>query len=290
MEEAKAIKAQLARRGIQAFLCDVPPGEDIAAAVIQALHHCKLAIILGTATYGKKTASPCSTYQELRYIDQHKPYFLVKMCHAFQEPEAIFRLPQDISFYPWQPIGDERKRVPVALVEQILQRLESVEATVDGRSSQASSAEQSASHASHTSSLSPPHALHGISPAAASGASSSDLADWLASLSLSELQPALQAAGIRTLQHVQFAMSQGLLGADDFVAHGHAKIPVALFLHEAAKVKGGGVLRQTEDEISPGGPTVALGVVDGRLQVDRSQKKSVNFKARRLIAPNVSRT
>lgn len=246
MPEAKALKRRLAQRGIQAFLCDVPPGEDIARAVIHALHNCELAVILGTATYGTETKSSFSTFQELRYIfDRKIPYFLVKMCREFRDPEALFRLSSNISYYPWQPTGVERQCVPQALVDQIAQRLASVQRGGVASPASRGVATMSVPAASQRSGVDK-YRSHAPSVASAAAAATSDttspasLVKWLESLSLSNFQPALQAAGAETLHDVQFAMSQGLLSADDFVAHGLTKIPIARFLHEAAKVGGRG--------------------------------------------------
>jgi hypothetical protein len=64
MEEAAAIKAALVKRGLNVFLCDVPPGKDIAQTVIAALAQCKMVVIMGSETYGAKTTAGFSTYEE----------------------------------------------------------------------------------------------------------------------------------------------------------------------------------------------------------------------------------
>jgi hypothetical protein len=91
-----------------------------------ALTHCKLAVILGTKTYGKKTTSGFSTFEELDYIfEVNKPFFLVKMCAEFEEPETLFRLPSRISYFPWHPASDaERRKLPPNLVDKVIKRLE----------------------------------------------------------------------------------------------------------------------------------------------------------------------
>lgn len=124
MEEAKALKVELEKRQLRVFLCSVPEGESLADAIIGALHAGCLVVILGTATYGQKTASPFSTYQELTYIiDKKKPMFLVKMCKEFLEPYAQFHLPSTISFYRWLPATlAERQTVPTDLVDRVMAR------------------------------------------------------------------------------------------------------------------------------------------------------------------------
>lgn len=124
MEEAKALKVQLEKRHLRVFLCAVPEGESLADAIIGALHASSLVVILGTATYGQKTASSFSTYHELNYIvDNKKPMFLVKMCEEFVEPFAKFHLPSAIAYYPWRPMTPvERQNIPPELVERIVTR------------------------------------------------------------------------------------------------------------------------------------------------------------------------
>ena len=125
-----ALQAALEAKNMSVFLCDVAPGENLASAVVNALTHCKLAVILGTKTYGQKTSSPFSTCEELQYIvDERKPYFLVKMCEAFEEAHARFNLPSTISYYPWRPTVSSLgtvDSVPDALVSQIADRLHTV--------------------------------------------------------------------------------------------------------------------------------------------------------------------
>jgi len=128
MLEAKSLQQDLHARGISTFLCDIPEGEDLAGAVITALTNCKLAVILGTKTYGKKTSSGFSTFEELRFIvNERKPHFLVKMCAEFEEAETRFRLPPDISYFLWQPKSDEeRVRLPTGMVDRMVRRLHDV--------------------------------------------------------------------------------------------------------------------------------------------------------------------
>lgn len=91
-----------------------------------SLTHCKLVVILGTKTFGKRTGSDFGTLEELRYflieVILKKPFFLVKMCDTFEdleEAETFFRLPSSISYYfPWQPTTEaERGRLPNSLVD-----------------------------------------------------------------------------------------------------------------------------------------------------------------------------
>jgi hypothetical protein len=118
-EEANALKTALEARGISTFLCAVQPGGDIAREIVHALHGCKLAIIMGTRTYGRDTGVGYSTFEELRYIhEQKKPFFLVKMCRRFEQEETIFRLGSSISYFEWLS-----GPMPEDLVTQITEKL-----------------------------------------------------------------------------------------------------------------------------------------------------------------------
>ncbi|EGD78215.1 hypothetical protein PTSG_12838 [Salpingoeca rosetta] len=138
-EAAKELKQALheACHDVDVFLCDVPPGDDISEEIITALTDCDLAVIMGTKTYGKKTASKFSTFEELRFIiNEEKPYFLIKMCDEFQVKQTRFRLPADISYFLWNPdcgtpahgtaTTPRRLAPPAELVPQILKKLGAV--------------------------------------------------------------------------------------------------------------------------------------------------------------------
>jgi WD40 repeat protein len=120
--EATLLKNALESKGISTFLCAVHPGGDIAREIVNALHGCHLAIIMGTKTYGKDTGAGFSTFEELRFIHKKKPFFLVKMCDAFEEPETVFRLDDSVSYFPWTP----GHPLPADLVTKIVEKLSSV--------------------------------------------------------------------------------------------------------------------------------------------------------------------
>jgi hypothetical protein len=124
--EANILKSALEAKGISTFLCAVHPGGDIAREIVYALHNCQLAIIMGTKTYGKDTGIGFSTFEELRYIHKKKPFFLIKMCEIFKEPETAFRLDDSVSYVQWFP----GRPLPDGLVTQILKRLASVTAEI----------------------------------------------------------------------------------------------------------------------------------------------------------------
>ncbi len=121
MTEAKALKAALEAQHLPTFLCDVAPGDDIAKTVIKALDCCTMAVILGTATYGRDTRVGFSSFDELRFIcEDEKPFFLVKMCDVFEEAETRFRLPKAKMHFSWRP----GTPVPDTLVPAIIKKLE----------------------------------------------------------------------------------------------------------------------------------------------------------------------
>jgi WD40 repeat protein len=123
INEATALKTALEAKGISTFLCAVEPGGDICTEIVNALHDCQLAIIMGTKTYGKNTRAGYSTFEELRFIiDELKPFFLVKMCGKFEERETRFRLGSSVSYFLWTP----GHPIPADLVTKIVEKLSSV--------------------------------------------------------------------------------------------------------------------------------------------------------------------
>ena len=126
---AEALKVELEKKGISTFVCAVPVGESIAKQITTNLMNCKLAVILGSETYGMQTESSFSTYDELTAIRDHKiPFFLVKTCAEFKESHAKFFLPPSIAHYPMKIDLENPKHVPADLVPQIMARLNEVKA------------------------------------------------------------------------------------------------------------------------------------------------------------------
>jgi hypothetical protein len=123
-EQAKMLKVALEKAGVSTFVCEVAEGKSIADEIIRNLDECKLVVILGSRSYGTKTESVYSTYNEMEYILENKPFFLVKACDQFIEPKTKFSFPKSVSFYSW-PEKDFRT-LPVDLVPKILMRLEEV--------------------------------------------------------------------------------------------------------------------------------------------------------------------
>jgi WD40 repeat protein len=118
--EANLLKNALEAKGISTFLCAVEPGGDICTEIVNALHDCQLAIILGTKTYGKDTGVGYSTFEELRFIiNERKPFFLVKMCDRFEEQETRFRLDSSVAYFQWTP----GHPLPPDIVTKIVEKL-----------------------------------------------------------------------------------------------------------------------------------------------------------------------
>jgi hypothetical protein len=244
MPEAKALQQALHKKGVSAFLCDIPPGQDLANAVVTALTHCKMAVILGTETYGRKTDSGFSTFEELRYIqDENKPYFLVKMCPSFEEAETRFRLPTSISYFPWQPTAAaERERVPAALLTQLMMRLDSV---VHGHSGYVAppvatrpaphGASGPTSRSGSSASASAPPTPRMAAASDASGASNAELelSQWLSALNLNEFEPVLRRLGADDARDVKVGFAEGVITIEALQAEGMKMLRATRLRREA---------------------------------------------------------
>lgn len=117
INEARLLKIALEAHGIDVCIIDAPPGMSILANIAEELVRADLVVIMGSATYGRKTASPFSTYEELHFVmEEPKPFFLVKMCDRFREVETRFLLPTMILYTPWAP----GTSLPDGIVQKIL--------------------------------------------------------------------------------------------------------------------------------------------------------------------------
>ena len=115
--EARLLKVALEAHGVDVCIIDNPPGMSILANIADAMDRADLVVIMGSATYGRKTASPFSTHQELRFVmDEPKPFLLVKMCDRFREVETRFLLPSTMACTPWTP----GTPLPDGIVQKIL--------------------------------------------------------------------------------------------------------------------------------------------------------------------------
>ena len=106
--EALALKAALEALGLNIFLSDASPGHDLQEMVGHALANCKLAIILATKTYGRKTNALSCTSVEMNFIvgNDRKEFFLVRMIPIgddWAEPLTTMAFPSSIMFKLWLP-------------------------------------------------------------------------------------------------------------------------------------------------------------------------------------------
>jgi hypothetical protein len=119
IEEARAVKTALEKRGLRVFLCNMPEGESMQREVEYALHHSTLFVIFGTKTYGKETGSVVCTYVELANIIENKyNFFLIRMCDVYDEDTAKTHLHPDIMAAMWTP----KTAMPFDLIDKIMQR------------------------------------------------------------------------------------------------------------------------------------------------------------------------
>jgi hypothetical protein len=125
MDEAEKLKAMIERTrpDVKCFLSGGgrnPNGTNIGIAIPTALKNAKMAIIMGSETYGKKTASNCSTFEEMDYILRKKPMFLLKMCEEWEEPQTDVMMGSHFLSKKWEG------QVTQALVDEILERYDQV--------------------------------------------------------------------------------------------------------------------------------------------------------------------
>ena len=118
------LKAALEARGLKAFLSDISPGGNLQHVIANALSNCKLAIILATQTYGRKTNALFCTSAEMNFIvgNDRKPYYLVRMIpfgESWAEPATTMAFPPSIMFKLWLP-GEP---MPDDLVDEVATRL-----------------------------------------------------------------------------------------------------------------------------------------------------------------------
>lgn len=124
--EAKTVavnlKSALDRRGVTGIVIDANPGGDssILDTVVRAIDESALFVILGTRTYGRKTASLSATRQEMLYaLESRKPLFVVKMCDEYEEHVTRFLLDSSIPYYDFTGF-QENTTIPEGLVDQIV--------------------------------------------------------------------------------------------------------------------------------------------------------------------------
>ena len=119
MDEAEELKAaiQRARPVVSCFLSGGNPNaSDLGIIIPRALNGAKLAIVMGSKTYGKQTASNFSTYEEMQFIlSEKKPMFLLKMCDDWEEAQTKVMIGSK-KYKPWQ-VGTP---MPNGIVDEIL--------------------------------------------------------------------------------------------------------------------------------------------------------------------------
>ena len=234
MPEARALVEELRRRGISAFLCDIPPGQDIANAVVTALAHCKMAVILGTKTYGQKTSSGFSTFEELRYIfEVNKPLFAVKMCQRFEVAETTLRLPAHSMDHTWLPSSKEQRSQPPALMlERLVQKLEGATALSKDSSLPADSSWSSAPKAPR------PQAEAESTPAEGAAVADpfADVGSWLARHGLGEFEAVLRELGAVDVRDIKVGFEEKELNVDMLASLGMNRLRSLRLQREAEKV------------------------------------------------------
>ena len=102
--QAKCLYDKLKALGVSAFMCasENVQSTNLSSVISTNIVNAKVAVILGTETYGKNTGNGFSTYQEMVYIHGDKYWkderslFLIKMCKEFIEAETQFRLAKNI--------------------------------------------------------------------------------------------------------------------------------------------------------------------------------------------------
>ena len=63
--EARALQAALRARGISAYINDSESGVNMFEEIGNKMAGCTMAVVMGSVTYGKKTDSPNSTFQQI---------------------------------------------------------------------------------------------------------------------------------------------------------------------------------------------------------------------------------
>jgi hypothetical protein len=122
MKEANLLQAELAKRNVNAVIINVESGKNIREEVIEKLDQSKLAVLFATADYGAKGTVKFTTREELGFIlQENKPFFLIKMCDRYDDPNTRFRLPDAIKHVDWR-IGQP---MPSDLVAKVIARFES---------------------------------------------------------------------------------------------------------------------------------------------------------------------
>lgn len=154
-DEGLQLKEALEARGLNIFICDQFAGSNLMDIIYSALDAATLVVILASITYGRRTSSGFSTYEELyalwakqpsprptprpthsaaellvmwwsratcsQYtLDEGKPFYLIKMCERWSEPHVRGQLGARTMYEKWMPGGS----MPDGLVDRVMARLD----------------------------------------------------------------------------------------------------------------------------------------------------------------------
>lgn len=68
----KDVKAALEGLGIRTFMVDVEPGQSFGERTMAGLAFARVMIAFCTSTYGERTGGGYETYEELKYVYEHR--------------------------------------------------------------------------------------------------------------------------------------------------------------------------------------------------------------------------
>ena len=239
---ALAIRSSLQKKSVSVFVCEVPPGDDIATTVMDRLHNCRMVIIMGTVTYGKKTAAKFSTFEELRFvIEEEKPFYLVKMCDVFAEHKTRFWLPSTVSYRQWQPDMDDVMVVPDDLVKDIMDKLPTVPGPPCSSLSSSSSSQARAaggivvSHSAPVTSTATAISSTAVPVAAPSSCHTEELIQLLHQLQFNDMAAPLSAIGVTTMDYLKLGLEKKYFTSDVLKQHGAIHMRACIFMDEVTK-------------------------------------------------------
>ena len=128
---ADALKAALEakRPSLRCFLSGGNPfGATIGRIIPDALGRSRMAVVMGTETYGLDTGSNFGTLQEMQFIlkyfkrDKGRAFFPIKMCHAFDQSvpqtEMSMFMSDGNKYYVWVPTP-AKTAPPDAILEEL---------------------------------------------------------------------------------------------------------------------------------------------------------------------------
>ena len=128
-EEVKQLQPALEAHGVKVIVVGELPSGDLKRAVEAGMAEAHLFIIMGTATYGKKTSGKIDTWAEMQEIKRSgKPFFLINLnpessLMRFQEAKAneLFDL-DTVAWHRWA-VGTEMDPKLPGLVMQKLEEI-----------------------------------------------------------------------------------------------------------------------------------------------------------------------